>query len=99
MVLRNKLLNRTATSIANEHGISLRTAIRWCKKAGILVSVHHGERHHKARLTAEDVKLIWALQGALFAREVAEKFEVGETTIYDIWSQRTWYRITSALPP
>ena len=51
-----------------------------------------GESHHKARLTQNDVDNIRELREeyGLEYKQIAEKFEVGTTTIFDICAYKTW---------
>lgn len=54
-----------------------------------------GERHHGAKLTANDVQKIRALlrSGAMYQREIGNMFGVQEDTIYAIGARRTWKHI------
>ena len=50
-----------------------------------------GERHHRAKLTDEDVELIRQCYeaGGFTYRSLADKFNAGESTIRDIVKYRT----------
>lgn len=49
-----------------------------------------GERHHRARLTWDDVDWIRSLQGLARAKVMAEEFGVSKDQIYSIWRNDCW---------
>jgi DNA invertase Pin-like site-specific DNA recombinase len=50
-----------------------------------------GEHHHRAKLTADDVRLILALLNeGVPQRQIAAKFEISRRAVRDIQSGRTW---------
>lgn len=50
-----------------------------------------GENHHRAKLTADDVRLILALRAeGVPQRQVAEKFDCSRRTVRDIEAGKTW---------
>ena len=55
--------------------------------------IHRGERHHRAKLCAEDVRYIIAHRGISQAR-LAARFDVSQATIADIYAGRTWGWLT-----
>ena len=49
-----------------------------------------GENHHRARLSDQDVELIRELRAAgLSLAQIAQKFEIARSTVYDIVKDRT----------
>jgi hypothetical protein len=55
----------------------------------------YGEKHHSAKLTEDDVRLIDALLNeSLSLRKIAEKFDVSHQVIWAISTGRTWNHIT-----
>jgi len=56
-----------------------------------------GETHLSAKLEDSDIPLIWGLKGHLKLKEVAEKFDVSITTVFEIQNRRTWRHITRYL--
>lgn len=67
-------------------------------KKGRHVNGHFGEKHTSARMTEDDVKLVMQLlEEDLSLGQIAEKFEVSKTAIYDIKAARTWKYLTAPL--
>jgi len=66
----------------------------WSKRSPELVL--RGERHGRAKLTAEQVLLVRALRGKVPARELALRFGVGDTAILYAQQGRTWRHLKSA---
>ena len=62
------------------------------------MAARNGERHHKARLSDEDVELMRELHEAhgLKVSEVARKFEISYWTARDICKYRTRIRVAPA---
>jgi hypothetical protein len=60
------------------------------------MSAPRGERHHNAKLTADDIRLIRALQGSVSSRRVGEKFGICGRTVLDIWERITWIHMRDA---
>ena len=52
-----------------------------------------GERHHKAKLTEEDVRLIIDLHPEVSTRKLAEKFEVSQSAVARILNCRSWKHV------
>jgi predicted DNA-binding protein YlxM (UPF0122 family) len=53
----------------------------------------NGEKHHFAKLTDEDIRLIRSLIPELSCAEIARKFEVSRQTISHIKHNRTWTQV------
>lgn len=53
----------------------------------------HGEASHKAKLTADDVRLIRGLLGDMTCTEIARKFEVSRSTISAIKNGYRWTEV------
>lgn len=53
----------------------------------------HGEGSHKAKLTADDVRLIRGLLPDLSCAEIARKFEVSRSTISAIKNGSCWTEV------
>jgi predicted DNA-binding protein YlxM (UPF0122 family) len=66
-------------------------------KKGRHVNGHFGEKHTAARLTESDVMLIMQLVDDLSLGELADKFEVSKTAIFDIKHARSWKYLTAPL--
>lgn len=60
-----------------------------CRQHGTWIRSRHG---FTGRLNAEIAQQIRALKGVKLQREIAEQFNVSESTISDIWLGRTWVR-------
>ena len=53
-----------------------------------------GERHYRAKLTAEDVKLIRELYNEkVTIRDIAEKFNVSHHTVHQAATYKTWKHV------
>ena len=52
-----------------------------------------GERHYKAKLTADDVRLIRELSGEMTIRKIAERFGVSHHTIHQAATYKTWKHV------
>lgn len=52
-----------------------------------------GERHYRAKLTAEDVRLIRELAGEMTIRKIAEKFDVSHHTVHQAVTYKTWKHV------
>ena len=62
------------------------------------INGHFGEKHTSARMTEDDVKLVMQLlEEDLSLGQIADKFEVSKTAIYDIKHARTWKYLTAPL--
>ena len=62
------------------------------REAGAVVTMPKtGKRHHKAKLTTEDVDLMRQCYeiGGFTYKKLAEKFDCGESTVRDIVKYRT----------
>jgi hypothetical protein len=59
----------------------------------------HGETHHKAKLTADDVKKILGLYGTISAPKIAKMFAVSKTAIHYIAKGRNWKHFTGRYQP
>jgi predicted DNA-binding protein YlxM (UPF0122 family) len=66
-------------------------------KKGRHINGHYGEKHTSARLTEHDVKLIMQLVDDLSLGDIADKFDVSKTAIYDIKHARSWKYLTAPL--
>jgi predicted DNA-binding protein YlxM (UPF0122 family) len=66
-------------------------------KKGRHINGHYGEKHTSARLTEHDVKLIMELVDDLSLGDIADKFDVSKTAIYDIKHARSWKYLTAPL--
>lgn len=53
----------------------------------------NGEKHHFAKLTEEDIRLIRLLVNDLSCAEIGRKFEVSRQTISHIKHNRTWTQV------
>lgn len=49
-----------------------------------------GRPHGNSRLTADDVAEIRSLKGRFSASFVADIFDIGKSTVLDIWRGKTW---------
>lgn len=63
-----------------------------------LSEAQSGENHWHAKLTADQVRQIFALKGKVSARLVAKRFRsiIRKSTVYGIWSGKTWSTVTGA---
>ena len=50
----------------------------------------HGEKHYRAKLTEDDVRLIRELSKTLTNREIAGKFDVSHHCIHQVNTYKTW---------
>jgi predicted DNA-binding protein YlxM (UPF0122 family) len=66
-------------------------------KKGRHINGHFGAKHTSARLTEHDVKLIMQLVDDLSLGDIADKFDVSKTAIYDIKHARSWKYLTAPL--
>jgi hypothetical protein len=53
-----------------------------------------GEKHGCAKLTEDEVREILALRGKLSQKEIAKRFGVSDTHVYDILNGRSWNHVT-----
>lgn len=53
----------------------------------------HGENHHRAKLTADDVREIRQRGENESQRHLANEFGISQTSVYDIINGRTWTRV------
>lgn len=74
----------------NPHHLGWKTPRENSEEREIHGTTARGERHGYAKLTWEKVREIRALQGKLSGPEVAVKFGVTKTNIYDIWNGKIW---------
>lgn len=91
--------HEAAHSCGNGHlGCCAKSHLRWDTAAGNLADelIHgtrtRGERHFRAKLTADDVREIrrlWA-GGAVLQREMAVKFNIRESSVTNIIARRSW---------
>lgn len=63
-----------------------------------LSAAQSGENHWHAKLTAAQVRKIYALKGKVPARRVAARFKniVAKSTIQSIWQGKLWSTVTGA---
>ena len=52
-----------------------------------------GERHYRAKLTEDDVRLMRELKGELPIRKIAEKFGVSHHTAHQAINYNTWKHV------
>jgi hypothetical protein len=52
-----------------------------------------GEAHGKAKLTEKQIKEIRQLQGQISAEKVARQYGIAESTVYPIWTRKSWSHI------
>lgn len=57
----------------------------------------HGEAHPSSKLTMEIARQIRQCRGVELGRTVADRFGVGTTTVFDIWSGKRWPENTTKL--
>ena len=53
----------------------------------------HGEAHPRAKLRADEVRLLKRLKGEMPARIVAEKFDVSRSLVRAIWRGEYWSHV------
>jgi hypothetical protein len=56
----------------------------------------HGEGHFRSKLVSSDIAVILNMRNKLTIREIGKKFGVSGTTIFAIFSGRTWEKEVSA---
>lgn len=61
------------------------------------ISVPSGERHYNSRLTADDVREIYASRGLVSNVELGRRFHVSPATVSDIQRGLTWRSVTHAI--
>jgi len=58
------------------------------------MNYNQGERHYRAKLTADDVRMIRELASEkITIRNIAQKFGVSHHTIHQIATHKTWKHV------
>lgn len=57
------------------------------------MSFNRGERHYRAKLTADDVRLVRELAEEMTIRKIAEKFDVSHHAVHSIIKHKTWKHV------
>ena len=96
--MKSELKGMTPKEASETLGVHLSTVYKWFKTYGLSQGLPRGERHHNAKFSEDDVRLIWECRGHISQDDLAEKFDCSSATISNIWTQTTWYRVTSRLP-
>jgi len=87
------LTKHTVTEVARMYRMLPTSVRRWAKYYGIPPK-SQGERHHNARLSEDDVRLVRALYAeGLRQVDIAEKFGIGQTTVSNVLNFVTWRHV------
>lgn len=91
--LREVISQMTRMDAACEYGVSFKTIQEWTRKCRIPLR-NQGSKHHAAKLTEDDVRLIRALrEDGMPYEDLMEKFEISKTSVHNICTYASWRHV------
>jgi hypothetical protein len=92
--INHKSGNKLDNSVSNLEYVTCRQNIRHAWRIGLYSRDHMcGERSHRARLTAEDVRHIRSPRANTSLAELARQFGVTKSTVSQVIKRKTWKHV------